>query len=554
MEELGYRDNRADRGVFSSAAEWGMGIYRNWFPRKGKYANFSDAPRDEIQRIMDGLDYDIQKMTDRTKGCLVKKTEIPIPSNGKTFYNSAIANYLFGNNGKKMEKPLVVTDYSLSKPLLLEHKGSAKEKILDFPFEDRVPFEEELLELAPEYAFEDKVPFEEELLELAPEKLDEEILELVPEKTRRKHHTDKYILSEDMKNSLKGEDTETAAKYFMNIKGVGYKTAAKLLGEVGKHVDEKQLRKWYKAVKNKEYETVEEFSYKYSLMLDELYESEMEGCGGAAYPSGTMNTEGNEIALQDEALMFENGGDDRYNPTEILAKSIMSVKGIKPKKAGRLLTKYYEKIETKVDFDESQLKTWYEEVMKENGSHHQFKNLDDWAGYAVNLHGTAGIVTERKGYWVRKRKSKWQYYKQLAPLLIPAALMIVAADTYLNHKLSDKAMKIVGLKKPAYTAVYSPQNPFDALNLPANKEMQLEAKNESLPNIVAEIRPAANKENIYNVNKGDCLWNIAKNLKLDTNIGNAVKKIVEENKGKYPTLENNPDHIEAGWMLKIPKF
>lgn len=614
MEELGYRDNRADKGILRSAADLGKHIYRNWFSGNGgKQNQYTEPPDLEIERQF--LDFECNngiagEVFERKNGIiingrrqsqiewanknientrlvkeyrellastkrdvswldkiLVKNSKViaeephaitgksdnlkylpAISSNGNvnhsnkidaSFYELHKALGLFGNNGKSKGKQVVLADYALSKPLLLEHKGSAKEKIPDFPSEDMVPFEEELHVIAPKYAFEDRVPFDEEILNLVPE--------AKPAKSRRKY-ADKYILNEDMKDSLMGEDTETLAKYFMSIEGVGYKTAAKLLGEVGKSADEKQLRKWYKAVKNKEYGTVEEFSRKYNLMLDELYDSEMEGCSGKPYRSGTMNMEDNEIALQDEAVMLENGGADRYNPTETLAKSLMLIKGMEHKKAGRLLTKHYERIGKEVDFDESQLREWYKEFMKENSGMPQFKNLDGWARYVAKFHGTPEITDKKKGHWIRKRKSKWEYYKQWAPLLIPAALTIVAADISLNYKFSSKLLGTAGSKKPAYTEEYKPsqKNPFDALNLPADAEMQLGLKNEALLDIVAEIKPAA-KEILYTVKKGDTLSEIVMNqLNLrGKEIYKKVDSVTEKNK------ISNKDRIIPGQKIDL---
>ena len=73
-------------------------------------------------------------------------------------------------------------------------------------------------------------------------------------------------------------------------------------------------------------------------------------------------------------------------------------------------------------------------------------------------------------------------------------------------------------------------------------EAAVEKKEEAKPKTTTEIAK-------HTVKSGDSLWRIAQQLLGD---GNRYREIIEANKGKYPSLEKNPDLIHAGWVLEVP--
>ncbi len=77
---------------------------------------------------------------------------------------------------------------------------------------------------------------------------------------------------------------------------------------------------------------------------------------------------------------------------------------------------------------------------------------------------------------------------------------------------------------------------------PPAAEAPAEKKEEAKPKTTTEIAK-------HTVKSGDSLWRIAQQLLGD---GNRYREIIEANKGKYPSLEKNPDLIHAGWVLEVP--
>ncbi len=53
----------------------------------------------------------------------------------------------------------------------------------------------------------------------------------------------------------------------------------------------------------------------------------------------------------------------------------------------------------------------------------------------------------------------------------------------------------------------------------------------------------------YTVQPGDSLWAIAQRF---LGAGNRYPELVEANKGRYPSIEKNPNLIHPGWVLTIP--
>ncbi|HEY9684363.1 MAG TPA: LysM domain-containing protein [Drouetiella sp.] len=63
----------------------------------------------------------------------------------------------------------------------------------------------------------------------------------------------------------------------------------------------------------------------------------------------------------------------------------------------------------------------------------------------------------------------------------------------------------------------------------------------------------------HEVQQGESLWRIARRSLRESgapsgnqDIEKAIKQIVELNKGEHPSLESNPNLIQAGWNLKMP--
>lgn len=54
----------------------------------------------------------------------------------------------------------------------------------------------------------------------------------------------------------------------------------------------------------------------------------------------------------------------------------------------------------------------------------------------------------------------------------------------------------------------------------------------------------------HTVVAGDSLWAIAQKLLGD---GSRYRELIEANKGKYPSLEKNPELIYSGWVLDVPQ-
>ena len=68
-----------------------------------------------------------------------------------------------------------------------------------------------------------------------------------------------------------------------------------------------------------------------------------------------------------------------------------------------------------------------------------------------------------------------------------------------------------------------------------------------LYNEMTNIINKLNRYIIYTVRPGDSLSKIAKRY------GVSLNTIVSANRKKYTTLQTNPNNIEIGWKLRIPK-
>ncbi len=75
----------------------------------------------------------------------------------------------------------------------------------------------------------------------------------------------------------------------------------------------------------------------------------------------------------------------------------------------------------------------------------------------------------------------------------------------------------------------------------------LEITNSELTSIAEEKSTQANSCQTYTVKSGDSLWSIAQEKLGD---GNKYKEIIEQNKGKYPSLGSS-NNLNSGWELKI---
>lgn len=74
--------------------------------------------------------------------------------------------------------------------------------------------------------------------------------------------------------------------------------------------------------------------------------------------------------------------------------------------------------------------------------------------------------------------------------------------------------------------------------------------------------PSDRHAHTHTVAEGESLWKIAKHeicksgksTPSDAQIDSAVKRIAKANEHRYPSLKNDPDHIETGWKIRIPRI
>ncbi|MEM7815764.1 MAG: LysM peptidoglycan-binding domain-containing protein [Candidatus Aenigmatarchaeota archaeon] len=340
--------------------------------------------------------------------------------------------------------------------------------------------------------------------------LDEELVDVSPESRLRRKYSDRFVLKEEVKKIMRSDvDGEKLAAELMKTRGIGYKTASRLLKEAGKELDEKTLKRIYRSLdKRKErYETIDEFSQKYLASKNLFGLSNTGDCTAVDIPERGISKK-----LKDYIIS---------QSSENIAKSLMSVRDIEFKDVESQLREFYNEVGKKVDFDSSDIGRWYREVRK--GGHIKYNTLDEWAKDQVEFaeaNKELGLVKKHK------KPAKWL----MAGAVSSLAAAAIGAYMLLGNTIKEK-------------------------DYVAPKQVHIEYVEKEKPyTSPIEDKIEFSSEKTYTVRKGDCLWKIAKNeLGLSENeIAAKVSAIYEKNIGKYKKFDSSRgNHIEPGWVLKI---